>query len=259
MLSDIRARVYALDEKAEELNSKGHVLRAAENYGRAAEAARALGADNIPMLYLQLRKGAMLGAYAASAPDGTADPRILATHRTQFVALLSDAVGALERRRAAGTLLDGKCSAAEEAWVIGQLPRHPSQDASWAPLIGYEQFLYAAISVLNILASPRVYAAECSAAQLQSFAQHIVHAADLMQQPRRHGDSTTANETKFANGLFMTTVLVSAAHGRAQGLATHLVQLLTGAWQRLQRSGVLQARRIEEHHRFPRRRMLSMQ
>ena len=48
-------------------------------------------------------------------------------------------------------------------------------------------------------------------------------------------------EAKFTNALRS-----AVAFGGVRGLDTGLVQLLAGAWQRLQRSGVLQTRRIEE-------------
>ena len=43
----VLARVRALYKKATELIDKGHLSRAADYYGRAAEAARALGEDNL--------------------------------------------------------------------------------------------------------------------------------------------------------------------------------------------------------------------
>ena len=123
MSSDIIASVHALAEKALELSNKGHVLRAAENYGRAAEAARALGADNFATAFLQLQQGTMLMIYVGSSPNATADPRVRAARTSEFIALLSGAVEALERRRVADTLLEGKCSAAEEAWRADELQR----------------------------------------------------------------------------------------------------------------------------------------
>ena len=59
MSSDVLARVQAYALKAEELTCKGHLLRAAENYGRAAEAARPLGADSLVTLHMQLLHGHM--------------------------------------------------------------------------------------------------------------------------------------------------------------------------------------------------------
>ena len=119
MSSDILARVNAFYEKASEMNDKGYLLRAAEIFARAAKLARELGVDNIALLHLQLLQCNMLTAYALNAPKATADPRILAAHRAESIVLLFGAVEGLERRRAAGTLLDGKCAAVEEAWCVG--------------------------------------------------------------------------------------------------------------------------------------------
>ena len=167
-------RVAAFDDKAQELLLKGHVLRAAENYGRAAEAARALGADNPVTIYSLLQRSQMLSVVAF---DATVDPQRRAAHRAESIALLSGAVEALERRRVAGTLLEGKCAAEEEAWYAGMWRRdHPHLTAAGAASRG---------------------------------------------------------------------VLVVADAG-SRGLNAHLVLQLAGAWQRLQRSGVLQTRRIEE-------------
>ena len=122
MSSDVIARVEALAEKADELCKKGHLLRAGEDYGRAADAARALGEDNLVTLDMRVARGNVLCAHAAmAAQDAAADRRVLAPHRAEGIVLYSGAVAALARRRAAGTLLEGKCTAAEEAWRAGDL------------------------------------------------------------------------------------------------------------------------------------------
>ena len=255
MSSDILARVEALQEKANELCDKGHLLRSAENYGRAAEAARALGADNLVMLHLQMRQGSMLGGHAVLAPSATtgSDPLLLAACRAEYIKLFSGVIAVLERRRLADTLLAGTCSAAEEswrasAWLCLQLSsqrgnRHDAAAtaASLAALFGYEEFVRAASGVLLALLFPgRFSASECSAAQFRSFAEHVVHATELMQQPRRYGDVPLDDEIVFTNRLHD-----AVANAGANGLDARLVQLMAGAWQRLQRSGVLRARSIE--------------
>ena len=247
--SDILARVETFEKKASELFDKGHILRAAENYGRAAAAARALGVDNLVALQMELLQGMSVGSYIGGAPRGT-DRLILAAHRAEYIGLIASAVAALERRRMACTLLEGKCAAVEEAWFARQLQSRnahwpAAKIASWSALVGYAAFMRAAKNASCVLSCARVFAAECSDAQLESFAQHAVHAAELMQQPRRHGDSAPGTEAEFARAL-REAVSMAGAHG----LATRLVQLLAEAWQRLQRSGVLQARRIEENLRL---------
>ena len=247
MSSDVIARVDAFAKKALELSNKGHILRAAENFGRAAEAARALGADNLVALHMQLQQCNMVAVYAQAVLDVTgADPRALAAHRAECIALLSGAVEALERRRVAGTLLEGKCAPSEEAWRASeaqQIDARVSADeaASWATLVGYEEYLRAAANLTDVLVRARTFAAECSAAQFQSFAGHVVHATEMMQQPRRHSDMTLSIETNFTKAFFQAVDLAGA-----NGLDARLVQLLEAAWQRLQHSGVLQARRMDE-------------
>ena len=110
--------------------------------------------------------------------------------------------------------------------------------SSWAnKLAGYEFFIHAARFVLCILMNAAFYAAECSAAQLESFTQHVVHAMELMQQPRSHDTGVMPAEIDFVN--VWLTVVNRLAIG---GLNSLLVQQLTDAWQRLGRSGVLEAR-----------------
>ena len=255
MSSDVIARVLALEKKADELIYKGHVLRAAENYGRAAEAARALGKDNLVTLCMQLQQGNLLGAYAmnvqqGNVPDATVDASALAVYRAEWFALLCGAVEALERRRVAGTLLEGKCSAAEEAWWARVLQADPrctaAAAASLAALVGYEQFLQAGTNALNLLMNARLCVPTCSDARFQFFAEYVVHAAELMQQPRRHGDASVQFEEDFINTFRRAYLQIAAANG----LDARLVQRLAGAWQRLERSGVLRARRIEESISF---------
>jgi len=86
---------------------------------------------------------------------------------------------------------------------------------------------------------------ECSATQFEAFTQVVMHGTDLMQLPRSHGKTPMAAEIVCADRL-SSTFVADAASGvpylQTRGLAAPLVQLLTAAWERLQRSGVLQAR-----------------
>ena len=116
------ARVRTLAYKARALGSdKGHVLRAAEIYGRAVEAARDLvpGPDNLAAVDMQLCQAAVLYTYTilsggghAAAPQNSRcllireSAESFDAHRAECVALFSAAVAALERRRVAGKLLD---------------------------------------------------------------------------------------------------------------------------------------------------------
>ena len=144
MSSDILARVETFEKKASELFDKGHILRAAENYGRAAAAARALGVDNLVALQMELLQGMSVGSYIGGAPRGT-DRLILAAHRAEYIGLIASAVAALERRRMACTLLEGKCAAVEEAWYANTFQQHAhnlpaAMLARTVTLVGYEEF-----------------------------------------------------------------------------------------------------------------------
>ena len=250
MSLDIFTQVEAFAAKATDLVKKGHLLRAAENYGRA-EAARALGEDNLVKVDMQLGHSGALRSHAAVAErEAAADLRVLAGYHAEGVVLLSGAVDTLERRRVAGTLLEGKCTAAEEAWLAHEIQREnanmpAANAASWATLVGYEQFLRAGTNVLRVLSYADMVASECSAEQIQSFTQHVVQTVALMQQPRRHGDVSMEIEAVFTQALRETV-----AEAAANGLDVRLVQRLGGALQRLQRSGVLQTRRIEAAIQF---------
>ena len=157
-------------------------------------------------VFQQLRQSAMLGGYAHEASEAGADPDDLASHRAECISLASAAVAALERRRVAGTLLDGKCSAAEVAWPADQIqhdnPRWSAAVASsLGALVGYEEFLHGGKIALHLVAFTDMFAEECSPPQLFAFVQHALRAAELMQQPRRHGDMALNIEADFTDAL----------------------------------------------------------
>ena len=115
MSLELPAKALKLFSQATDAQSKGQVLRAAEKYGcAAAEAERALGsADNLVSMELRLLRADSIASFLlATEPSIT-----LGSLRAECVALVSATVSALERRRAADTPLNGKCSAAEQAWL----------------------------------------------------------------------------------------------------------------------------------------------
>lgn len=129
MSSEDVSRVSAFRKKASELDKKGHLLRAAEILGRGAEAARTLGPDNFVMADMLQYQATTLEHYIGTmVATGCVDRGALAAHRAECVALLSTVVAALDRRRVAGTLLEGKCTAVEEAWHNAFL-----QDVGFSP------------------------------------------------------------------------------------------------------------------------------
>ena len=100
-------------------------------------------------------------------------------------------------------------------------------------------FLHSATIILEAFQHGALYFV-CSFEQFQAFAQHAVHAMELMQQPRRLGNTAVPFETELTKALRHAVL-----HGPGKQLDARLVQLLAAALQRLERSGVLQARNIE--------------
>ena len=242
MSSEVISHALALYLKAEELESKGHLLRAAEYFGRAAEAARSLdpSEENCATLGIQCCQAAMLGTYCADALNSkSVDPGQLAAHRAASVALLAGITAVLERRCVAGTLLEGKCTAAEEAWMattsLREIP--PAEAASVRKLVGYHTLIFTAVHVFDVQLYAFAFAGECSATQFESFAQFVVHAMDLMQQMCPGHVHPLAMEATFAISLSKNVTRLAS-----RGLDPHLAQLLTDAWLRLLQSGVLQQR-----------------
>ena len=193
MSADVFACVGAFVKKAEAFYRKGRLLSAAENLGRAAEAARALGADNLVSVHMQLRQGGALFRFSMATPGllpaATDDPRLGAA-RAEALALFSDAVEVLERRRVADTLLEGKCAAAEEAWRAGEFLRldtrvTAAQAASRAALVGYEEFLRAAKYAAAVLTIVDVLAAVLTSAKLLSFSVVMERSCEPLNAPVR--------------------------------------------------------------------------
>ena len=169
---DILVRVNELEHKASELSKADDFLGAAKYYGLAADAARALGKDNLVLVD-------MINGQATALFAGT---RLDKSHKryNENLALcsklISDDIASLERRRVAGTLLEGKCAALEEAWFAGDLHRRVeglagSEAVNQATLVGYEQFLIVAANVATLviaglrstLVSASAYSPFCSA------------------------------------------------------------------------------------------------
>jgi len=95
-----------------------------------------------------------------------------------------------------------------------------------------------------------VFGAVCSATQLEAFVEHVVDAAALMQQPRSRGTTWMDAEVRFVQELSGALADESGVpHLQRRRFDLRLVQMLTAAWRRLQRSGVLEARGILEEIR----------
>ena len=249
MLEGVLARLYALEAKGGDLADKGHMLRAAEYCGRAEEAARELGEDNLVSAFMQAQQASAISSHVLyAATVKAAKPHDLAPHCASCIALLSSSMAAMERRRAAGTLLEDKCSAAEEAWYAGRLRcNQPHLNAtSLAVLVGYGLYLSVARSALYVLANAFFFEAECSYTQFHAFTHHVVSAVDMLQlQLGRCGVNFTTE------ALLMQAFRDLVPLFSRNSLDARLVQQLTQAWERLQCSGALQSESFERGvHRY---------
>lgn len=147
----------ALARKAKELDAKGHVLRAVENYGRAADAARTLdpGDDNFARLDMLHCQAEALLRHSANLFNMKVDLSTSAASFAESVGLHMTVAVALERRRVAGTLLEGKCTAAEEAFWTAWLQHFAvgCEEADFRKLFGYETFISSATSTMAVLSN----------------------------------------------------------------------------------------------------------
>ena len=254
-MADAVARARLLYRKAEDLDEKGHLLRSAEYFSRAEEAVRdaGFGADNLVTIEMQRGQAGVLLVYVTLADESTVNPQAFAAHRVNCLTQLSTVVAALERRRVAGTLLDGKCTAAEEAWEAASLlidrQYSAAEAASEAKLVGYNALLFCSLTIFGLLRNAKwLCDGECSSTQLQAFVEHVVHAADLMQQPRRHSKEANLKELCFMQTFF---TLFDDDGLNARGVDEHLVEQLESAWERLLESGVLETRgHIDNYNAF---------
>jgi hypothetical protein len=100
------AGVIALSAEAKALELRGHMRAAADKYSETLDAALALRAPQcLIVAFLRLELSNLMGALGPGAgPQGRAQE------------LLLEAVETLSARRAAGTLLPGKCRPHEVAW-----------------------------------------------------------------------------------------------------------------------------------------------
>ena len=237
MTSEVFARVCELFNKGTVRSDKGQLLSAAEYFGSGAEEARAFGEDNLVAIHMQLEQAYQLGNYGTSRyAVGTATASFLAAHRAQFIALLCDSIEALERRRSADTLLEGKCSPIEEDWCtfVGNDNAEAEAEveaARFAPLVGHQFFMIAASHAVKTLSLAREFAAECSEAQFGLFVRHVVRAADLMQH-----SSATAGGLLGVEAAFVYILRKFVDDPVDSGLNPRLAKLLVDTLQRLERS-----------------------
>jgi hypothetical protein len=241
---DISA-VTALWTKAAMLYSQGAFVRAAEKYASARTAAEALGqADCLVVASLQLQQADCLFTQEQELSADTPEDEREAMLRKAF-ALLPAAMATLQRRRAARTLLPGGCRAYEVAFDLVQLAHAGEGDdlSAYAPLFGYNCFLLAAKMVFV-----RVQYFGWAPAEAHMRAAHVAFvcdALDLVAQPRNFNASTwTGSETGLVQQI-QGCPKMQAMRANDE----HDARMLA-AWVRLQRSGVLEERGVNQGAKF---------
>jgi hypothetical protein len=113
---DVMASVVALSHKGALLSQKGHLVRAAEKFAAAATAAQSLQQpDCLIVTYMQMEE--LVVQYAQSSLPENSVAAAAAADERMFCVLLPAVMAALQRRKAAGTLLGGACLAHEAAFM----------------------------------------------------------------------------------------------------------------------------------------------
>jgi hypothetical protein len=260
------SRVCALSSEAQELLHSGRLALAAEVCATALAAAQALrGAapDCLLVAYLQLMRADMLHMHAQMLARADADRGLLpsdadvahrtALRRVAFDELLPPAAAALERRAAAGTLLEGACRPYEEAWFASYLAHlatfgHSAADGEdgvdlsrAARFVGYAAFLRAGRLSLQVLKPPADGATARGDAARSVHFLRMRDALDAIVAPRGDADTWVGAESSLV-------VAVAQAVDNRWFNAAHeppaCAQMLQ-AWERLLTSGVLNERPID--------------
>jgi hypothetical protein len=232
------SRVSALSSSAVTEFVKQRPARAAELYGRALEEATALCApDSVLVAYLQLVQADAELEHAQLVKD-TNDPEAHRLRVDVFQHLLPLAAAALERRRAAGTLLGRACRPEEAAWFGKHLVINKRLDPSFRVLdgeaesIGYRAYLMAACLMLEVFTAYQSTVTP-SEALWQAF---VLRALALLAQP--HSRDTDDVESKLA-----VSVQRALKEG-GMGARHEFRALLAAAWARVEASGVVASRQL---------------
>jgi hypothetical protein len=254
---DAMTSVMALSRKAEVLGKSGHFARAAEKCAAAAAAAQSLQQpDSLIVAHLQLDEACKLQAHA-SACKAPADVAA-ALERIYFV-LLPSMVAALQRRKAAVTLLPGACCARETTFfcdvqqyssvILDHSPCEPAMLAQLGSLVGYATYVGAADIAMSYLLLPVAFDPRTiplpaiSVGQLATQHAFVLGALELVRQPRVLNDTCIGGE---AGLIAKCRSLVWSSAAIDDALPTNWAQQLRDALQRLERSGLIQQRGMEQ-------------
>ena len=242
------SRVIALAHKGFTLAMKGHDARAAENFSRAAEEAEkalpfpdclvacALHEDQLDAL---LRHATVSATKPADADD---------VLREAFLRLLPSVMAVLERRKAAGTLLQGSCRPVEETYYMA-VKRHGYKLQGFTqatiadcvvPYVGVETYFRVAASAAFMIRKYQTMkrAFGISDDQANAACQFIANALDLMMRPRDFA-TWLPGEPEFVRHLRELIPMLS-------GLDTPEITQLRASWRCVLRSGLLRERGIDD-------------
>jgi hypothetical protein len=198
------------------------------------------------------------GGALASLAEGVAAADDKARRAAAFASALETAA-TLQRRKAAGTLLGASCTAAELAWrqqVVEAVTVPPQAEniaatRAFAPLLaqllGYETLLLCAADLLEAM---QIAGRECelliimTAEQVRTCWSVIADAVDCMALP--HICMCTGNITTPAESTFVRNFRAELSDPRCIVPCDGFGARLRDAWQRLESSGLLQLRNLEQ-------------
>jgi hypothetical protein len=251
-----------LYQAARKLTGKGRYAGAAEKYGAAAAAAvQELAAEDCLVVALLRAEQAQVLISHSFAP-GLTVAEIDQAPQTVSSVLLPQLVTTLMRRKAAGTLLPGSCRAAEVAWWRAYLESKMTQEGNsvkeartgaeaLSPTLGFDVFMYAASAACKVLL---LLASSGMSREVQlSHAAFVASAFELMAQPRELPCVTSdgGNRGSLASGFEQMLAQIArqifrSANVDRHGLDGEALALMVDAWQRVERSGAIAMRRLEE-------------
>ncbi len=245
-----------LFEAAQILRSKGRFARAAEKFGDAvAAAAQEQAEDSLVVAVLRaLHAGAlMFHSLTPTVPAAEADE----ARQTALTVLLPQCMSMMTRRKAARTVLPGRCRAAEVAWWRTSLERSLSGTTveraraialASAPEMGLDAFWISARICLDCLDHKTRFS--MSREMQLSHAVFVASALELMACPHKLPTIIVDGETRAfpspteqylaqkSSGLLQDELFCS-------GLDVEAVSLMAAAWRRVERSGIIAMRNLE--------------
>jgi hypothetical protein len=235
--------VVSLYNKAVDLHTMGHMARYC-----ALAAAQALDAPDC-LIVAKLQLHVTASSFVRAEAAATDDAQRAGLYRAA-VESWSAGVTSLQRRKADGTLSAGACRPAEEAFELQttahmqRVCRDVVDDAAacMAPLIGYATLLKAAEQSLLFVNRFVGGKLALTSAQLRAAFTLAADAADVMSQTRIHEELAMSNEGMFVKNLRLVVRQAELLMPHNVLGITRLVESL----HRLERSGVLQRRGIEQ-------------